>query len=129
MVSAVGVYLPEGRHPIIPIFQHSIIPVVSAANLGPLYRNFHFSCGHLSSLDADSWATHPASSKLLKNVEEAPLSRGEYRSAPSMLASREWASLIPLSRGGAAPRWLFKDLEEQPGCVCFGSKKKSEVRE
>ena len=24
--------LPEGRHPIIPIFQHSIIPVVSAAN-------------------------------------------------------------------------------------------------
>jgi ABC-type branched-subunit amino acid transport system ATPase component len=30
---AAGVYLPEGRHPIIPIFQHSIIPVVSAANL------------------------------------------------------------------------------------------------
>jgi hypothetical protein len=31
-VSAEGVYLPEGRHPIIPFFQHSIIPVVSAAN-------------------------------------------------------------------------------------------------
>jgi hypothetical protein len=30
---AAGVYLPEGRHPIIPFFQHSIIPVVSAANL------------------------------------------------------------------------------------------------
>jgi hypothetical protein len=27
---------------------------------------------------ADSRATHPASSKLLKNVEEAPLSRGEF---------------------------------------------------
>jgi hypothetical protein len=26
-VSAVGVYLPEGRHPIIPFFQHSIIPI------------------------------------------------------------------------------------------------------
>jgi hypothetical protein len=25
--SAVGVYLPEGRHPIIPFFQHSIIPI------------------------------------------------------------------------------------------------------
>jgi hypothetical protein len=36
-VSAVGVYLPEGRHPIIPIFQHSIIPIVSAAN----YVLFH----------------------------------------------------------------------------------------
>jgi hypothetical protein len=23
-----GVYLPEGRHPIIPFFQHSIIPIV-----------------------------------------------------------------------------------------------------
>jgi hypothetical protein len=31
--SAAGVYLPEGRHPIIPFSQHSIIPVVSAANL------------------------------------------------------------------------------------------------
>jgi ABC-type branched-subunit amino acid transport system ATPase component len=30
---AACVYLPEGRHPIIPIFQHSIIPVVSATNL------------------------------------------------------------------------------------------------
>jgi hypothetical protein len=30
--SAAGVYLPEGRHPIIPFFQHSIIPFVSAAN-------------------------------------------------------------------------------------------------
>jgi hypothetical protein len=29
---AAGVYLPEGLRPIIPIFQHSIIPVVSAAN-------------------------------------------------------------------------------------------------
>jgi hypothetical protein len=28
---AAGVYLPEGRYPIIPFFQHSIIPVVSAA--------------------------------------------------------------------------------------------------
>jgi hypothetical protein len=27
IVSAVGVYLPEGRHPIIPFFQHSIIPI------------------------------------------------------------------------------------------------------
>jgi hypothetical protein len=26
-ISAVGVYLPEGRHPIIPFFQHSIIPI------------------------------------------------------------------------------------------------------
>jgi hypothetical protein len=26
-VFAVGVYLPEGRQPIIPIFQHSIIPI------------------------------------------------------------------------------------------------------
>jgi hypothetical protein len=26
-VSAAGVYLPEGRHPIIPFFQHSIIPI------------------------------------------------------------------------------------------------------
>jgi hypothetical protein len=25
--SAAGVYLPEGRHPIIPFFQHSIIPI------------------------------------------------------------------------------------------------------
>jgi len=25
--SAAGVYLPEGRHPIIPSFQHSIIPI------------------------------------------------------------------------------------------------------
>jgi hypothetical protein len=25
--TAAGVYLPEGRHPIIPFFQHSIIPV------------------------------------------------------------------------------------------------------
>jgi hypothetical protein len=24
---AAGVYLPEGRHPIIPFFQHSIIPI------------------------------------------------------------------------------------------------------
>jgi hypothetical protein len=32
-LTAAGVYLPDGRHPIIPIFQHSIIPVVSAANL------------------------------------------------------------------------------------------------
>jgi hypothetical protein len=32
MGSAAGVYLSEGRHPIIPTFQHSIIPVVSAAN-------------------------------------------------------------------------------------------------
>jgi hypothetical protein len=30
--SAAGVYLPEGRHPNIPIFQHSIIPIVSEAN-------------------------------------------------------------------------------------------------
>ena len=29
---AAGVYLPEGRHPIIPLFHHSIIPVVSEAN-------------------------------------------------------------------------------------------------
>jgi hypothetical protein len=27
IVSAAGVYLPEGRHPIIPIFHHSIIPI------------------------------------------------------------------------------------------------------
>jgi hypothetical protein len=26
-ISAVGVYLPEGRHPIIPFFHHSIIPI------------------------------------------------------------------------------------------------------
>jgi hypothetical protein len=30
--SAAGVYLPEGRHPIIPFSQYSIIPVVSEAN-------------------------------------------------------------------------------------------------
>jgi len=29
---AAGVYLPEGRHPVIPFSQHSIIPIVSAAN-------------------------------------------------------------------------------------------------
>jgi hypothetical protein len=33
IVAAAGVYLPEGRNPIIPLFQHSIIPVVSTANL------------------------------------------------------------------------------------------------
>jgi hypothetical protein len=27
IVSAVGVYLPEGRHPIIPFFHYSIIPI------------------------------------------------------------------------------------------------------
>jgi hypothetical protein len=27
IISAVGVYLPEGCHPIIPVFQHSIIPI------------------------------------------------------------------------------------------------------
>jgi hypothetical protein len=32
LASTAGVYLPEGRHPIIPFFQHSIIPVVSAVN-------------------------------------------------------------------------------------------------
>jgi hypothetical protein len=32
-LTAAGVYLPEGRLPIIPIFQYSIIPVVSEANL------------------------------------------------------------------------------------------------
>jgi hypothetical protein len=32
-----------------------------------------------SNNNADSWATHPASSNLLKSVEEAPLSRGESR--------------------------------------------------
>jgi hypothetical protein len=30
--SAAGVYLPEGRHPIIAFFQYSIIPVMSEAN-------------------------------------------------------------------------------------------------
>ena len=43
--SAAGVYLPEGRHPIIPFFHYSIIPVVSEANLSSLYRNFHFAAG------------------------------------------------------------------------------------
>jgi hypothetical protein len=32
---AVGVYLPEGRHPNIPLFHYSIIPVVSEANQVP----------------------------------------------------------------------------------------------
>jgi hypothetical protein len=31
-VFAAGVYLPEGRQPIIPLFHHSIIPIVSEAN-------------------------------------------------------------------------------------------------
>jgi len=31
-IPAEGVYLPEGRQPIIPLFHHSIIPIVSAAN-------------------------------------------------------------------------------------------------
>jgi hypothetical protein len=31
--TAAGVYLSEGRHPILPLFHYSIIPVVSAANL------------------------------------------------------------------------------------------------
>ena len=31
---AAGVFLPGGRRPIIPIFRHSINPVVSPANLG-----------------------------------------------------------------------------------------------
>jgi hypothetical protein len=42
--SAAGVYLPEGHHPIIPFFQHSIIPI---AELSSLYGNFHF-CGRLA---------------------------------------------------------------------------------
>ena len=36
-VSAVGVYLPEGRHPIIPFFQHSIIPT-SCERSEPKFR-------------------------------------------------------------------------------------------
>jgi len=32
VLPAAGVYLPEGRQPIIPLFQHSIIPIVSEAN-------------------------------------------------------------------------------------------------
>jgi hypothetical protein len=46
--SAAGVYLPEGRHPIIPFFQHSIIPIVNAANyvllfylLAPFQFSYH----------------------------------------------------------------------------------------
>jgi hypothetical protein len=38
----------------------------------------------LSSPNADSRATHPASSKLLKNVEEAPLSTGCPRIGKSL---------------------------------------------
>jgi hypothetical protein len=34
--TAAGVYLSEGRHPIIPLFHYSIIPVVSAANLSSI---------------------------------------------------------------------------------------------
>jgi hypothetical protein len=29
---AAGVYLPEGRHPIIPFFQHSIIPIAKLSS-------------------------------------------------------------------------------------------------
>jgi len=32
-------HVSQGRHPIIPIFQHSIIPVVSAANLSSFYNS------------------------------------------------------------------------------------------
>ena len=35
--SAVGVYLPEGCHPIIPIFQHSNIPI--AERSGAKFKN------------------------------------------------------------------------------------------
>jgi hypothetical protein len=36
-LAAIGVYLPEGRHPIIPLFQHSLIP---AAKINPHnYKN------------------------------------------------------------------------------------------
>ena len=36
--TAAGVYLSEGRHPIIPLFHYSIIPVVSAANLSSTWE-------------------------------------------------------------------------------------------
>jgi signal transduction histidine kinase/DNA-binding response OmpR family regulator len=41
-LTAAGIYLPEGRHPIIAIFQHSIIPVVSEANLSSYIRRILF---------------------------------------------------------------------------------------
>jgi hypothetical protein len=56
--------------------------------------------------DADSRATHPASSRPLKSVEEAPLSRGDFQNEPN-LNTENWGPMliliIPLSRGGAAP--------------------------
>ena len=39
--TAAGVYLSEGRHPIIPLFHYSTIPVVSEANLSP-FRGLTF---------------------------------------------------------------------------------------
>ena len=39
-----------------------------------------------------------------------------------LIAPTRQPGCSPLSRGGAAPNSLFKGLEEQPGCVCFGSK-------
>jgi hypothetical protein len=38
-ISAAGVYLPEGRHPIIPIFHHSIIPIESEAKNNQMWYN------------------------------------------------------------------------------------------
>jgi len=35
LASAAGVYLSEGRHPIIPLFHHSIIPVVNCNRSEP----------------------------------------------------------------------------------------------
>ena len=55
-----------------------------------------------SRLNADSRATHPASSNLLRNVEEAPLSRGELLKTLSTCGSIRRAQSLnsPLERGG-----------------------------
>ena len=70
----------------------------------------------LSNHNADSRATHPASSELLKHLEEAPLSRGELRCprrSPLPVSTKGLGQLnSPLERGAA----------KQPGCVCLGSK-------
>jgi hypothetical protein len=58
----------------------------------------------LSNHNADSRATHPASSELLKHLEEAPLSRGELRcplrSLPPVSTKGFGQLNSPLERGG-----------------------------
>ena len=79
------------------------LPGTNAAKLSILFRS-----------DADSRATHPASSKTLKSEEEAPLSRGELRKTLSIRGSiRSTESLnSPLERGGCEAAGVCLILHE-----------------